>query len=289
MQNTLHLGCAEGVVDTRGGELISYKNNGREYIWTGDPAYWNGHAPVLFPFVSALKDWKVKFGGKEYSLTTKHGFARKSEFVLSDCTDTKATFTLSASEATRAQYPFDFRLDVSHEITEQGYTTTYHVKNEGAEPMVFCIGGHAGYCVDGSAEDYKLVFEHPEDLDMYYTDADSLFSDAYKLAKRIEGDTYDIVYADFDVDAIVLKAPKSHKVKLVKKSDGTGLTFDYNGFTNLTLWTPPKKRAPFFCLEPWNGLPAYTDESGNFEDKPGCIRLDAGQEYSVSYSITVLS
>ena len=289
MQKTLHLGCAEGVVDTRGGELISYKNNGREYIWTGDPAYWNGHAPVLFPFVSALKDWKVKFGGKEYSLTTKHGFARKSEFVLSDCTDTKATFTLSASEATRAQYPFDFRLDVSHEITEQGYTTTYHVKNEGAEPMVFCIGGHAGYCVDGSAEDYKLVFEHPEDLDMYYTDADSLFSDAYKLAKRIEGDTYDIVYADFDVDAIVLKAPKSHKVKLVKKSDGTGLTFDYNGFTNLTLWTPPKKHAPFFCLEPWNGLPAYTNESGHFEDKPGCIRLDAGQEYSVSYSITVLS
>ena len=36
MQKTLHLGCAEGVVDTRGGELISYKNNGREYIWTGD-------------------------------------------------------------------------------------------------------------------------------------------------------------------------------------------------------------------------------------------------------------
>ena len=106
--------------------------------------------------------------------------------------------------------------------------------------MVFCIGGHAGYCVDGSAEDYKLVFEHPEDLDMYYTNAESLFSDAYKLDKRIEGDTYDIVYADFDVDAIVLKAPKSHKVKLVKKSDGTGLTFDYNGFTNLTLWTPPK-------------------------------------------------
>ncbi len=289
MQKTLHLGCAEGVVDTRGGELISYKNKGREYIWTGDPAYWNGHAPVLFPFVSALKDWKVKFGGKEYSLTTKHGFARKSEFVLSDCTDTKATFTLSASEATRAQYPFDFRLDVSHEITEQGYTTTYHVKNEGAEPMVFCIGGHAGYCVDGSAEDYKLVFEQPEDLDMYYTDAESLFSDAYKLAKRIEGDTYDIVYADFDVDAIVLKAPKSHKVKLVKKSDGTGLSFDYTGFTNLTLWTPPKKRAPFFCLEPWNGLPAYTDETGNFEDKPGCIRLEAGQEYSVSYSITVLA
>ena len=86
MQKILQIGCAKGIADTYGGELISYTNEGKEYIWTGDPAFWNGHAPVLFPFVSALKDWKVKFGGKEYSLTTKHGFARKSEFELVECT-----------------------------------------------------------------------------------------------------------------------------------------------------------------------------------------------------------
>lgn len=288
MQKILQIGCAKGIADTYGGELISYTNEGKEYIWTGDPAFWNGHAPVLFPFVSALKDWKVKFGGKEYSLTTKHGFARKSEFELVECTDTKITFALTSSEKTKEQYPFDFRLLVAHEITEQGYTTTYTVCNTGTQPMLFCIGGHAGYCVDGSAEDYQLIFEQEEDLVLYYTDAQSLFNESYRLAKRITGNTYDIVYDDFDVDAIILKAPKSHKVKLVKKSDGTGLEFDYTGFENLTLWTPPKKQAPFFCLEPWNGLPAYTDESGNFEDKPGHITLEAGQEYSVSYSITVL-
>ena len=89
--------------------------------------------------------------------------------------------------------------------------------------------------------------------------------------------------------ACLLKAPKGHRDKPVKKGDGRGLTFDKNGFSTLTLWTPPKNRAPFFGRAPGNVLPAYTDESGNFEDKPGCIRLDAGQEYSVSYSITVLS
>ena len=74
--------------------------------------------------------------------------------------------------------------------------------------MLFCIGGHAGYCVDGSAEDYQLIFEQEEDLELYYTDAQSLFNESYRLAKRITGNTYDIVYDDFDVDAIILKAPK---------------------------------------------------------------------------------
>ena len=123
-----------------------------------------------------------------------------------------------------------------------------------------------------------------EDFDVSLTgfdpaEIDDLFKDSLKYGMHDD---------DFDVDAIILKAPKSHKVKLVKKSDGTGMEFDYTGFENLTLWTPPKKQAPFFCLEPWNGLPAYTDESGNFEEKPGCISLEAGKEYSVSYSITVL-
>ena len=285
MQYTLKLGNVSGTVDTYGGELISYVNDGKEYIWTGDMKYWNGHAPVLFPFVSALKDWKVKFYGEEYSMTTKHGFSRKSEFELAELTDTRAVFELKANENTLKQYPFNFVLRVSHEITEEGYTTTYHVSNCDSRDMFFCIGGHAGYLVDNSCEDYVLKFEKPEDLDMYYTDEQSLFSDSYKLEKRITGDTYEICYKDFDVDAIVLKHPASKKVCLVKKSDGTGMEFCYDGFENLTLWTPPKLQAPFFCLEPWNGLPAYTDETGNFEDKPGAIKLEPGKEYEVSYSI----
>lgn len=288
MQKTLKTGCAEGIVDTLGGELISYKNGGREYIWTGDKEYWSGHAPVLFPFVSALKNEKVSFGGKSFSMTTKHGFARKSQFELAECTDSKAVFKLTSNDVTRAQYPYDFILTVTHAICDTGYKTTYAVKNTGNSEMQFCIGGHAGFCVDGSAEDYELKLEKVEDLDLYYTDAESLFSEDYKISKRMESDSFAIQYRDFDVDAIIAKDIKSRKVKLVKKSDGTGIAFDFTGFQVLTLWTPPKKRAPFFCLEPWNGLPAYTDESGNFEDKPFRIVLPAGSEYSVGYKVSVI-
>jgi galactose mutarotase-like enzyme len=154
--------------------------------------------------------------------------------------------------------------------------------------MQFCIGGHAGFCVDGSIEDYELKFEKAENLDLYYTDAESLFSEDYKINKRIESDTFALEYSDYDVDAIIAKDIKSQKVKLVKKSDGTGMEFDFTGFKVLTLWTPPKKQAPFMCLEPWNGLPAYTNESGNFEDKPYRIVLPADSEYSVGYKVSVI-
>ena len=36
-------------VDTLGAQIISLEDaQGRELLWTGDPAYWREHAPVLF-------------------------------------------------------------------------------------------------------------------------------------------------------------------------------------------------------------------------------------------------
>ena len=69
--------------DTKGGELVSLRDQqGLEYIWQGDPAYWSGQNPVLFPIVGGLKDGKVAINGRKYEMN-RHGFARKSEFSVS--------------------------------------------------------------------------------------------------------------------------------------------------------------------------------------------------------------
>lgn len=288
MRKILKSCCAEGIVDTSGGELISYKTDGKEYIWYGDSAHWSGHAPVLFPFVSALKNGKVNIGGNEYTMKSKHGFARKSEFELVDINDTKAVFKLAADETTLAQYPYRFELYVTHEIGCCGYTTSYTVKNTDNRDIRFCLGGHPGFCVDNSIEDYKLVFEDDENCDLYYTDSDSLYSGSYKAGRRIEGREFELCYDDFDVDALIATGLKSRRVKILKKADGTGLEFDYTGFPVLVLWSPPKKHSPFIALEPWIGLPAMPDESGNFEDKPYVITLPAGHEYKASYKVSLI-
>jgi galactose mutarotase-like enzyme len=51
----------------------------------------------------------------------------------------------------------------------------------------------------------------------------------------------------------------------------------------LAVWTPPGKNAPYVCLEPWQGCPAYSDESGRFEDKPYHVEVAPGQTYTCAY------
>ena len=60
MELELKRGGRTARVTTQGGELISYRDEaGLEYIWTGDPAYWAGRNPLLFPIVGGLRDGKV--------------------------------------------------------------------------------------------------------------------------------------------------------------------------------------------------------------------------------------
>jgi len=283
MQKELKCGKAVAIVDTKGGELISYKYDGKDILWIGDGKYWTGHAPCCFPYVSALKEDKVKFEGKEFSMVGKHGIVRKREFEEVNVSDTKAEYVFVSTDETKALYPYDFKLNIIHEISEDGFKTTYKVLNTGDKTMTFCIGGHPGLCTQGSIEDWTLEFEKDEDCALYYTDEKSLFSKRYTIDRKLSK-VFPLKYEDYDKDAIIATDINSRVVKLTNK-DGHGMVFDYSGFNVLVLWTPPKAEAPFIALEPWNGLPADVDEDGNFENKPYAITLEAGKEYTVGYSI----
>ena len=93
-------------VSDHGAELtgIYDKTNDREILWQADPAYWKRHAPVLFPNVGRnYKDiWRLN--GKEYP-SSQHGFARDSDFICTDITDTSLSFVLKSSEETLNVYP----------------------------------------------------------------------------------------------------------------------------------------------------------------------------------------
>jgi galactose mutarotase-like enzyme len=45
-------------INSFGAELNSLKrvDTNLEYLWQGNPQYWNRHSPVLFPIVGRLKD-----------------------------------------------------------------------------------------------------------------------------------------------------------------------------------------------------------------------------------------
>ena len=52
---------------------VELKENGKEFLWQGDPSVWYGRAPVLFPIIGQLLDGKYRYSGREYEMP-KHGF-----------------------------------------------------------------------------------------------------------------------------------------------------------------------------------------------------------------------
>ncbi len=287
MELILKKGSAEATVRTLGGELISFKKDGKEYSWTGDEKYWSGRAPALFPFVSALKNGQSIIDGKLCTMKPKHGFIRTSELTLANASDSHVTFELTESPETLENYPYCFNFKITHTLKENGYTTTYTVTNTDNRPIEFCIGGHPAFLLPDGIENYKLVFENEEHSKVYHTDSDSMFSEDYVFHKELCGKEWELKYSDFDIDALFFREVKGKKVSIVKNTGEKHLTFDYTGFPELVVWTPPKKNAPFLCLEPWNGMPAFTNDNGKFSDKPYITTLGVGEQYSVSYSVEV--
>ena len=52
----LKRGKLQAKVRAKGGELVSLTDGeGQEHIWEGNPAFWAGQNPILFPIVGTLK------------------------------------------------------------------------------------------------------------------------------------------------------------------------------------------------------------------------------------------
>ncbi len=288
MEFTLQKNGCTATVTTAGGELISFKTAEREYLWHGDAEFWPGHAPVLFPFVSALNNSEVAIDGKICHFNDKHGFGRKFEYVIKDKTDDSVTFSLKENDVTLNQYPYHFELQIIHKLTENGFVTTYKVINNDSKEIKFCIGGHPGFKLDADIADYTFIFNNEENAQLYYTDENSHFSYNYKWKKKIVGRELNLTYSDFDRDALLCENLNSTSVTVINKNGKSAFEFGFEGYPVLAIWTPPHKKAPFVCIEPWHGLPAFVGESGNFEDKPYMVKLIPGESKEFTYTFKVL-
>lgn len=272
---------------TLGGELVSLKDEkGQEYIWEGNPAFWSGQNPVLFPIVGSLKDGKVDIGGKICEMD-RHGFARGMEFSAADRGEDFVTLELRENEETLKRYPFPFSLRVTHRLLEDGFSTTFAVTNTGCVPMPFCVGGHTAVRIpEGDRfEDYDLVFDMPEQADSHLLNAQGIIRhDGRK--PMLDGSRIALNYHDFaEMDTIIFSLLRSGNVSLFHRETGRGVRLDFHEFPMVAFWTKPG--APFLCLEPWQGCAAWDNESGRFEDKPFCTVLQPGCEKKLTYSLHI--
>lgn len=279
-------------VDTMGGELVSCKDpSGVEYIWQGDPAYWSGRNPLLFPIVGALKDGKISINGQEYRMP-QHGFARRQEFTLLDQGAGWAELELRENPETLAQYPFPFRVKVRQALTEEGFSTAFTVENTGTEPMPFCLGAHTAFncpLMPGDRfEDYMICFDQRETCETLVP-AGGLFDPARKVPFLKNNYTLPLKYEYFDTaDTLAFEGLKSTVVSLEHRGTRWGVRMHFEGFPMLAFWTKPNANAPYLCIEPWHGCAAMAGEGPEFSQKAHCITLQPGESRTLGYRVDLL-
>lgn len=293
MQIQLEHGAIKAGADTLGGELISLRDGaGTEYIWPGDPVYWSGRNPILFPIVGELNNGTVVCNGLPYTMP-RHGFARRSEFSVVDQGADYVVFSLAESAETLRQYPYPFLLLVRHQLTEHGFYTEFEVQNTGEQALPFCIGAHTAFrcpLLPGeSFGDYQLVFDHVETASSIMQTPDGTLSHDARLPVLARSGIIPLDYRVFDqYDTLTFDGLCSKGVSLVHRSAGHGVHMEFLDFPMIAFWTKPHARAPYICLEPWHGCDAYDNESGIFEDKPHCLVLRPGESKKLRYTVDLI-
>ncbi|MBQ2848027.1 MAG: aldose 1-epimerase family protein [Clostridia bacterium] len=262
-------------IDDMGAQLHSLilKENGKEYIWQGNPDIWYGQAPVLFPVIGQLIDDKFRYNGIEYSMP-KHGLARKMLFKVKECEGAKAVFSLESDENTLKSYPFDFELLVVFELKEKSLVNTMTVINKTKGEMYFSIGAHPGFnCKIGDV----IEFEVPETLETERIDSDNLLiPEKFPVIKNSK----EIVITEdvFKKDALILSGIKSKKLAIKGENE---VEFTFGDCPVLGIWAKPG--APYVCIEPWYGINDNREVKEDLSKKREIQYLAEGQNFEFSW------
>lgn len=280
-------------VDSLGAELRSLRkrSDDTEYMWDGNPEYWNQTSPVLFPFVGSLNQGIYRYEGKEYSMS-KHGFAKDMEFELLGRTENELVFILRSDEETKATYPFDFELEIGYRFDredENKLAVSWKVTNCGGQEMYFSIGGHPGFwCPPGGKgvqTDCRLLFDTKDKIISSIVGAGSLLSGHTKEYALRDG-MLEITKGLFDEDALVIEQDQAHKVSLCDGSGQPWLTVSFDA-PLFALWAPAKENVPFICIEPWYGRCDRENFTGDLSRREYGNKLAPSEEFYAEYSIVV--
>ena len=278
---------------TKGGALSSIKDTeGTEYLWQGDPEYWSGQAPLLFPICGSIRNDKAVLADGRILSMPRHGIVRKKEFEYQTGDAATATFVVASDEETKKQYPFEFSLKVSYILKENRIEVVYEIENRDTCEIPFTIGGHPGFNCPlfpgESFSDYEVRFDQEETCTVPGQLTETGLLDTQNRQPMLDHvSSMKLDFAQFEKDAITFDQLQSRKVTLCHAETGRGVELLFDQFPYLVLWTTAN-HGPFLAMEPWAGLSTCTDEGDQFEEKRNTMKLKPGEKKQLSYQIVIL-
>ena len=272
------LGAEMEVLETR---------DGRSWLWDGDPTYWTGRSPILFPIVGKAPDNTVLVDGKPFEMP-QHGFARRSDFRLIEAGGEKEAYCLhelTSSDATRAVYPFDFRLTVRHAVKGWHLTVTAEVTNTGTEALPFGFGFHPAFVwplPGAEGREHSIVLDNGHEPALSRLEGGlrrpGMLPSPFKKGKLLLDHRY------FEEDAMIF--PDGAGAGLTYRAKGgPSLRFRFDNLPNLALWTKPG--APYICVEPWHGTAPVTGGPAELAARPYSYELAQNASAKFGYSVEI--
>lgn len=262
------------VISDLGAELQSLRGGtGQELLWQGDPRWWAGRSPVLFPIVGRAEGDRLTLAGQDISLP-QHGLARRQTFRMTEKSACHVVHELTASAETLAFYPRHFRLRLEHRLTGTGLSLQAEVLNTDQAPLPFGLGFHPAFQwpLPGSdgAPHFLSLANRAEPLRSPLQGGlllrEKTRSPFVKGQLALSPDL-------FAEDALVFTEGAGEALSY-GPPDGPQIRFRFENLPFIAFWSKPG--AAFVCIEPWHGAAAFSGAGPAIEDRPGTIVLAPG-------------
>ncbi len=242
-----------------------------------------GGNPILFPFcgtnvADAQKEmWKGADG--KLRPMKKHGYARQSEFKITDAGEYGFTAEMLPSEEFKEAYPYDCNFYVSYKFSPLGFICDLTLKNNEDFKIPWAAGHHFYFRLPWKAgtkrRDYRLNISSKKQF---------LVSPAGELFE-----TDAIADPDFDGEKSVNRIHcrlKDNRISFGPKNGEedvfmrVGVASKPIAATTVVTWTKGEE-SEFYCIEPWMGPP---NSGGNLKNA-SWVGAKTSQTFSVEVSL----
>ena len=281
-------GALSAAINPFGAELTHLTDAaGRELMTDADPAFWKGHAPLLFPIVGRLNGDEYRLDGQSYAMP-KHGLARRLPFEVVEAAADRATFRLTDSASTRAAYPFAFALEMAFAVEDVTLTMTASVTNADTRDMPASFGFHPAFAwplpYNAARADHRIDFAQDEPGTLRAITPDGLIGPDEKPSP-VEARMLHLRDSLFEHDALVWAPVESRALRYGAGERFPSLDIAYDAGM-LGVWTKPG--AAYVCIEPWHGFADPEGFAGEIWDKPGIERLAPGERRDYMMRVTLV-
>ncbi|NCB93516.1 MAG: aldose 1-epimerase family protein [Clostridia bacterium] len=281
------------VIKSKSAELSSLvrKDTDQEYLWNGDPRFWERTSPILFPAVGAFRDDQYSYQDKKYHME-KHGFAKNMEFHVDSIASDEIWLSIEDTEETYSIYPFHFRLEAGYKLEDTKLNVIWRVINKDEDVMYFSIGGHPALrCPmndNGKKTDCYLGIESDEDvLDYIMVDQSTMRIGNKVHTFQMEDGLYRITPGMFDLDALIFENYQVGTAYLADESKNIYIKM-HTKAPVMAFWSP-EDDAPFVCFEPWYGRGDGVDFNGSLKERTWEQSVAGKDTFEASYQLEIIT